>query len=80
MSCALASRSLVKMRSTLPVSIMTLISRTNFEMGLQREAASRLGRCPVRSLRIEVPAGTGRSSTIAKDVLPFSLVTIRQLA
>ncbi len=77
-SCALALRSLVKMRNTLPVSITTLISRTSFDIGFLREAASRCGRCPVRSLRIDDPAATGRSSTAANGVLALSRVTIRQ--
>src|SRR5882757_4574439 len=77
-SWALAVRSLVKMRNTFPVSITTRISRTNFDIGFRREAARRLGRYPVRSLRIEDAGATGRSSTIAKGVLVLRRVTIRQ--
>src|SRR5450432_1554872 len=79
-SCALAERSLVKMRSTLPVSIVTLTSRTSPDIGLRRDAASRLGRYPVRSLRIDDPGGTGRSSATLKGVLDLSRVTMRQPA
>src|SRR5271157_1861848 len=79
-SCALAVRSLVKMRNTLPVSITTQISRTRSDIGLCREAASRFGRYPIRSLRIDDdPAGTGRFSTTSKGVLPLSRVTMWQL-
>src|SRR6185437_654744 len=46
-SCALAVRSWVKMRNTLPVSIVTRTSRTRPAIGLRREAASRLGNWPI---------------------------------
>src|SRR5215470_1956148 len=79
-SWALAVRSLVKMRTTLPVSIMTRTSRTSPDIGFLRDAASRLGRYPVRSLRIDDPGGTGRSSAAAKGVLDLRRVTMRQPA
>src|SRR4029077_4800236 len=67
-SCALTVRSLVKMRNTLPVSIKPRTARARPDIGLGGEAASRLGRCPVRSLKIDDPGAIGRSSTTAKGV------------
>src|SRR6266511_892183 len=77
-SCALATRSLVKMRTILPVSITTFISRTRFAIGFLREAARRCGRYPVRSLRTGDPGSTGRFSTTAKGGLALSRVMMRQ--
>src|ERR1700687_3896150 len=80
MSCALALRSLVKMRSNLPDPRMTQISRRRAPIGLWREAASRLGRYPVRSLRTDDTGETGRSFTTVKGVVDFKRVTMRQPA
>src|SRR5215470_13502696 len=79
-SWALAVRSLVRMRSTLPVLIMTRTSRISPDIGFLRDAASRLGRYPVRSLRIDEPGGTGRSSLTVKGVLVLRRVTMRHSA
>ena len=65
----------------LPVSSLTLISRTAFDIGLCRLAAIRSGRKPIRSERIlSGSAGNGRSSISSNGVLDFSRVTRRHAA
>jgi len=58
-SWALAVRSFVKMRNTFPVSIMTRTSRTSFDIGFRREAASRFGRYRSDRSGSRMPAATG---------------------
>jgi len=72
------------MRSTVPVSILTLTSRTWAWNGFWRRLAWRSGRRPTRSHRMTPPSGVGggtaSSSSTVSGVLVLNRVTIRQPA
>src|SRR5512132_2485004 len=68
MSWAEASRSLDRMRSTLPVSILTRTSRTGSPKGFLRLLACRCGSRSMRSERMLPSLGTSRSAVTVSGV------------